>query len=1604
MVVRAHRPQVEWLERRELLDGTALGLAYGQIPLSFEANQGQTDSQVNFLARGSGYALFLTPSEAVLGLQKPVASSAVQGSTSVPQAEDVLRMQLKGGNLAPPVLGLDKQATTSNYFVGRDPSHWRTNVANYGRVEYRGVYPGIDLVYYGNQRQLEYDFVVQPGADPHLIQLSFQGAQDLTLDAQGNLVLHTAGGDMMEHAPVVYQESQRGRQAVSGRYVLLGQDDVGFQVDAYDANRQLVIDPVLSYSTYLGGTRLNEGASIAVDASGNAYVAGTTLSSNFPTTSGAAQATYAGGPRDVYVAKLNPSGTALLYSTFRGGRDDEETHGIAFDDSGDAYITGVTYSTNVPTTSGAVQTTLAGSSNAFVAKLNASGTALLYSTYLGGSSDDQALGIAVDASGNVYIAGDATSTNFPTTPGAVQTASGGSLGGRYEDAFVAKLNPSGTSLLYSTFLGGSGADQGTSIAVDTSGNAYITGSTSSTNFPTTPGALQTNYGGNPSDAFVAKVNATGTALIFSTYLGGLNGGGGDYGHGVAVDAAGNAYVTGDTDSSNFPTTPGALQRTLAGTSNAFIAKLNPSGTALAYSTYLGGSQDDSGYAIAVDTSGNAYLTGLTSSSNFPTTPGAVQTTNGGSDAFVAKLNASGTALLYSTRFGGSNSDYGSAIALDASGNAYITGTTNSIDFPTTPGALQPTYRAGGNSEAFVAKIDFPYTSLFRSRSSANASGYGQSISFTATVTSGGSPVTAGTVTFQDGSSILATSVPLDGSGQANFQTGTLTAAGSPHAITASYNGSPGLDISSGSVSQTVNQVPLLVTADDKTRVYGQANPTFTAHYTGFVLGENQNVLSGTLGFSTPATVASSVGSDAITPGGLTSSNYAITFVTGTLTIMPASLTITADSKTMVYGAGLPTLTASYSGFVNGDTPGSLTTLPIVTTSATATSHVAAAPYNILASSAQAINYTIRYVPGTMTVTPAPLTITADNKTTDYGATLPSLTVSYAGLVNGDTPDTFGAVPNTAPTVTTIATAGSSVAGSPYPITVSGAADTDYSISYVASTLTVAPAPLTITANNATRVYGATNPTFTVSYSGFVLGDGPSVLGGTLSLATLTTTSSNVGSYAITPSGLTSSNYVISFDSGTLVVTAAPLTVIATNVWRSYGAATPPLTGVITGVRNGDNITVSYSSTAALSSPVGTYSIPPILNDPANRLGNYAVLVNGGTLTITPAPLTVTAKNASKVYGQANPDFTATYSGFVNGDTATNLATQPILPTAATISSPVGTYVILAGGASSPNYTITFVSGTLTITPDSTVTLLQTSAAAVPSGQPVTLTATVNPGTSGADTEMGSVVFLDQGMRLATIPLAGGVAVFTTSTLPLGGHSITAAYAGDVNHTASSSSAVAVTIGTPDERFVAQLYLSLLLRPVDAGGLASWTTLLDQGVSRTQVAWSIEQSQEWRSNQVEALYQQFLHRDADASGRTTYITFLGTGGTLQQLRAILTSSREYLQVRGGETTDGFLTALYQDALNRSPDAGGLAAFTQALDRGASRQQVAAAVFASTEYGRDLIASFYQKLLKRPADAGGLDSFVADLQAGVPDQTLVAVMLGSEEFFAHAEASG
>ena len=549
------------------------------------------------------------------------------------------------------------------------------------------------LTYYGNQNQLEYDFNLAAGADPSLIRLSFAGAQT-SLDAQGNLIVQIPGGDLIEHAPVIYQMVGNQKVSVVGSYVIGQDNNVHFQIGSYDHSLPLTIDPVLSYATYLGGSGVENTQAVAVDTAGNVYITGSTGSMNFPT-----QAAFQGqldGQGNVFVAKMNPAGTGLVYSTYVGGGGFDLGLAIRVDQSGNAYVTGTTNSGNFPTKN-AIQATAGGGSDAFVFELNPSGSQLVFSTFLGGSGVEFAQGLALDASNSIYVVGFTYSTDFPTL-NAVQSAPKGG-----QEAWVAKIASSGTSLIYSTYLGGSQNDSAQAVGVDSSGDVYVAGDTYSPDFPV-KNSLQAYGGGD--DAFVTELNPAGSAILFSTYVGGS---GNDRASAVRLDAAGDIYVAGSTTSANFPT-HNALQPTFGGGTDVFVTKLNPGGSSIAFSTYLGGSDVDQAASMAIDSNSNIYLVGFTASTNFPTKNPAQATMGGGDgDAFVVKLSSDGSTLLYSSYFGGSDDDRASGVAVDGLGNVYLAGTTASANFPTL-NALQAQY--GGNFDGFVVKLSqIPATQL-----------------------------------------------------------------------------------------------------------------------------------------------------------------------------------------------------------------------------------------------------------------------------------------------------------------------------------------------------------------------------------------------------------------------------------------------------------------------------------------------------------------------------------------------------------------------------------------------------------------------------------------------------------------------------------------------------------------------------------------------------------------------------------------------------------------------------------------------------------------------------------------------------------------------------
>jgi hypothetical protein len=669
------------------------------LALVFVPNHGQAHRDVRFLAKGSRLNAYFSSRKAVF--------------------------QMSGASLAIEFIGatgprlLETTGPTSgevNFLVGPKEA-WRTGVPLLDGVVYRELYPGIDMIYRGSGPHIKSEFIVAPGEDPARIRLRYGGA-DLRVESDGSLSIRAGQHTLRESTPVIYQERDGTRVAVQGGYEL-NQDIVSFVVGGYDRSLPLVIDPVLSYLTLLGGSGADAAMSMAIDSTGAAYIAGFTSSSDFPTAS--PEQTLNGGGNEVFVAKLNPAGNGLVYCTYIGGRADDRAYGIAVDASGAAYVAGSTTSSNFPV-SGALQPKLAGGKNAFVLKLNPAGNALVYSTYLGGNGSDVANGIAIDAAGNAYVALETTSTNLPVT--GYQKSSRGGL-----DGFVAKIAANGSGLLYSTYLGGAGEDHVTGIAVDGAGSAFVTGSTYSPDFPLANAYQPALAGGQ--DAFVTKLSATGTSLIFSTYLGGGAGllGSAEIAHGITVDAQGNVYVVGETSSIDFPIRA-ATQSTNAGWQDAFAAKFSGAG-ALIYSTYLGGVNLDIANAVAVDGSGNAYIAGQTTSSNLAAILGSPNPPTGIFDAFIVKLVPAGNAVSALVYLGGSGADTAAAIIVDASSNIYVAGWTLSPNLPVVNGFQTIN---GGNYSAFIGKLNLSASGVSVSVGPPAATLYAsQTQQFTATV-------------------------------------------------------------------------------------------------------------------------------------------------------------------------------------------------------------------------------------------------------------------------------------------------------------------------------------------------------------------------------------------------------------------------------------------------------------------------------------------------------------------------------------------------------------------------------------------------------------------------------------------------------------------------------------------------------------------------------------------------------------------------------------------------------------------------------------------------------------------------------------------------------
>jgi len=1010
---------------------------YAKLPLSFEPNQGQADPRVQFLSRGKGYSLFLTSKEAVLTLEQPDQ-----------QRPDTLRMQLTGANPHSQPTGQEKLAGIVNYFAGHDQTQWHTNIPTYGKVNYSQVYPGVDLVFYGNQRQLEYDFVVAPGADLNRIAWQIEGlSKGATprLDKDGNLDLATEHGPAGFKRPIAYQLSGTDnpvRQPVDAEFTVSG-NRVGFRIGSHDPSRPLIIDPVLSYSTYLGAAANaggpNDGLStigsdfiyyptgvsnptqgIAIDSEGNAYVTGHTNATDFPVEnpyqSGDAGLDSNDRAASAFVTKINPEGTALIYSTYLSGGQGQTTAGtaIAVDSEGSAYVTGYTNETTFPVTSGAFQTICGadpssiappnrttdcggeGATNGFVTKLSPSGNSLEYSTFLGGASLDQIFAIAVDAKGQAYVAGNSLDNCgdqaeqpqfkyvcFPTTPGAV--LSGIVANGYNGNAFLSVFDPKGANLLYSTFLGDDPAtatqsefriSNSSAVALDSAGNVYVSGVTAGTHLPTTAGAYQTkNLQGQCCASFIAKftpVTASGSKLTYLTYLSGPDAGYGAFISGLAADADGEVYATGLNTDQNFPTTKGAFQ-TSCGLSNdlachtAFLTKLNAAGSALEWSTMLGDKLNGQNVGVnavgpvQLDSAGNVYVTG-SSAPNFydfpqvnPVQPASVSD----GSPFITELNPTGSKVLFSTFFGdatGNSIQSAAGLAVDAEGNMYVAGNTDAGGIPATPGAFQKSF--AGYNDGYVFKISQHGTAAVTLTASPNPVIAGQTVTLTAKVTPPPvSSAAAGTITFMNGATELG-KVTLSSTGIASLAIKPAVAA--VENLTAVYSGD------STYAEATSPAVKLTVTAAiaTTTTLKITPNPAFTTRAITF-------------------TAQVKAASGTTIPAG------SVTLLNGTATLA----TIALNSSGMVtyttssLAAGTYSINASYQGSTNfSKSSAAAQTLRVAPVVATTTT-IAASPNPGTVGSPVTLIATV--APSTGTVTPTGTVTFRDGNTTLGTGTLNS---------------------------------------------------------------------------------------------------------------------------------------------------------------------------------------------------------------------------------------------------------------------------------------------------------------------------------------------------------------------------------------------------------------------------------------------------------------------------------------------------------------------------------------------------------------------------------------------------------------------------------------
>ena len=1371
-------------------------IGYISSPLTFEPNLGQAAARVQFLSRGSGYSLFLAPNEAVLNLERQQTSASRKPENKLGAASiDTLRMKLVGANANAGVVGVDPQPGVVSYLVGNDPKKWHSGVPTFGKVNYSQIYPGVDLVFYGNQRQLEYDFVVAPGVDPNQIAWQIDGASP-TVDKDGNLELNAANGPVSFKRPAVYQLNGDNKVAVDGSFEIAG-NKISFRFGDYDHAKPLIIDPVLSYATYLGGTSTDNIGSwvgpghqsptqgIAVDAQGSVYVTGYTYSTDFPTQNpykstpptkmtGVSPGTWA----SAFVTKFSPDGSSLVYSTYLGGNGEDYGFAIAVDSGGNAYVTGSTTSPDFPATQGAYQTVCSPAPtnlpppyasnctsfyqpSAFVTKLNSTGTGLVYSTFLGGWGNSGAVAITVDNAGRAYIAGNVEEYCyvyttfqgcFPTTPGA---AVSGSVtgGGSPNYGFVAVFDPTGAQLLYSSMFGdpsgagGAGETDAAGVAVDPNGYFYLVGHTRAAALPTTAGVIQPTQGPSYNGqylyawrGFVAKFNPVtstgGATLAYATYLGApaLNSTSNvsDFVSGVATDNEGDAYITGYTQSPNYPVTTGAYQTTCGyggGQSCAatYVTKLNPTLSVIEWATYLGNtfgsSNDDIGTSgpMQVDGNGNVYVTGQ-ARFGFPQVNAVEPTAVGGSlPTFVAELDPNGQKLLFATQI---NTELNSiaqstvspaGVVVDATGNIYVAANTVGPGLLVTPGVFMPTENDLGGlccglGNGAVAKIAPQGTATAALTALPSPSPAGQTVTLKATITPTALYASAPTGTVVfQDGSINLGTMPVSG-GVATFTTSTLPAGS--HTMTAVYSGDSTYQGESASASLTITPTDTAPTISPNPAAFGNRNLNTPA----------QTSVTITNTGSTPLVISS------VTPASSSDfsqvNNCVATLAVNascqvTITFNPTSAS--AESATFAIGdnAGVQMLQASGTG-VNPVGSQTITFNPLS---------------NVIYGSG-----------------PIMLTATASS----------SLPVSYA--VTGPA--------SVAGSLLTITGTG------PVSVTASQSGNASYSAATpVVQGFTVTPAALTVTANNASRPYGAANPAFTYAIVGFVNGETSAVVSGTATETTTATSTSGAGTYPITFStkNLAAANYTFNYLNGTLTILGGVSQTITFNSIPNviYGGSPIPLTATAS-----SGLPVTYAVTGPATASGSTLTIIGAgqVTATASQAGNsnYAAATPVlRSFTVAPAILTVTANNASRAYGAANPPFTYTINGLVKGDTTAVVSGTATETTTATSTSTGGTYPITFSTKVliAANYVFNYVNGTLTVSAAPAVVLTTTATLIkVLGGYQATIKIT-NSGSGPATNVLVTTATLGVAsgsplpQSLGTLAAGGGFATFTV-TFPL----------------------------------------------------------------------------------------------------------------------------------------------------------------------------------------------------------------------------------------------